>query len=274
MGRSKQFETEPSLEAIKQSKRCKSVMPAGTQLTENYANMNTDKLIKHVKTRVWRALLAFGLSVRTISRGFLRKNGVLKLGVISVLIYALFSTNFGTQTNTAAQKTKDKASLTALSLLNDAAPVAVDELAEQQARAYIERYAPIAVAEMKRYGIPASISLAQGLVESRAGLSTLAKRNQNHFGMKCFSRKCKKGHCSNHTDDTHKDFFRVFKSPWDSWRAHSQMLAAGRYTVLQKHGSDYKAWANGLRELGYATDKKYDTKLIGMIERYQLNQYD
>lgn len=78
---------------------------------------------------------------------------------------------------------------------------------EKAAPGYIERFAPIAVQEMEKYGIPASISLAQGLLESRAGTSKLAVQTNNHFGLKCFSRGCKKGHCKNFTDDTHKDFF-------------------------------------------------------------------
>ena len=127
---------------------------------------------------------------------------------------------------------------------------------------------------MRKFGVPASISLAQGLIESRAGSSKLAKTNNNHFGMKCFSRKCKKGHCSNFTDDTHKDFFRIFDNAWDSWRAHSQMISTGRYAKLKKYGHDYRKWANGLKSVGYATDRNYAEKLIGVIEKYNLNRFD
>ncbi len=127
---------------------------------------------------------------------------------------------------------------------------------------------------MEKYGIPASISLAQGLIESRAGSSKLAVNNNNHFGIKCFSRHCRKGHCTNFTDDTHKDFFRKFPSPWESWRAHSQLLSSGRYTKLRKNGRDYRKWAYGLKSIGYATDRTYAEKLIGIIERYELYKYD
>lgn len=157
---------------------------------------------------------------------------------------------------------------------NEAAPVAADELLRAQSLDYIERYKKIARGEMEKYGIPASISLAQGLIESRAGTSKLAVNNNNHFGMKCFAKNCGKGHCSNFTDDSHKDFFRKFKSPWESWRAHSQLLASGRYARLKRHGRDYRAWANGLQSVGYATDRAYAKKLIGIIERYDLHQYD
>jgi flagellum-specific peptidoglycan hydrolase FlgJ len=157
---------------------------------------------------------------------------------------------------------------------NEAAPVSASELYEEQVRDYVQRFAPIAQKEMNQFGIPASISLAQGLIESRAGTSKLAVSNNNHFGIKCFSRRCKKGHCSNFTDDTHKDFFRKFPSPWESWREHSKLLAGGRYKRLQQYGRDYRKWAYGLESVGYATDRTYAEKLVGMIERYRLNQYD
>ncbi|HFB99492.1 MAG TPA: mannosyl-glycoprotein endo-beta-N-acetylglucosamidase [Phaeodactylibacter sp.] len=140
---------------------------------------------------------------------------------------------------------------------------------------YIKRYADVAVAEMNKYGIPASITLAQGLLESDAGESRLAIKNNNHFGVKCFSKKCKKGHCANFTDDTHKDFFRKYKNVWDSFRAHSILLQGKRYRSLKKlKSNDYKGWARGLKKAGYATDKKYAEKLILIIETLELNTYD
>ena len=150
---------------------------------------------------------------------------------------------------------------------------------EQEVRdrqeAYVKQFAEIAQAEMKKYGIPASITLAQGIVETNAGISRLATDNNNHFGIKCFSRKCKKGHCSNFSDDTHKDFFRKYKSVWASYRAHSQLLTAKRYQPLFKHElTDYKNWAHGLKKAGYATDRRYAQKLINIIEDLELYRYD
>lgn len=145
---------------------------------------------------------------------------------------------------------------------------------EKKQLAYIKRFAKVAQSEMQRYGIPASIKLAQGLIESNAGESPLSRKNNNHFGMKCFSKHCKKGHCSNFTDDSHKDFFRRYNSAWESYRAHSLMLQGKRYKHLQKLGVDYKAWAFGLKKAGYATDKKYAQKLIHLIENLGLQQYD
>lgn len=145
----------------------------------------------------------------------------------------------------------------------------------QKQQDYINKYASIAKREMEKYGIPASITLAQGLLESNAGDSRLALNNNNHFGVKCFSRTCKKGHCSNFTDDTHKDFFRKYNSVADSYRAHSLLLQAPRYRKLKKYGrKDYTNWAYGLKSAGYATDPHYAKKLINTIRQLKLTQYD
>lgn len=143
-------------------------------------------------------------------------------------------------------------------------------------RNYLTRFAPVAVAEMEKFGIPASITLAQGLLESNAGMSKLARSTNNHFGIKCFSRRCAKGHCMNFTDDTHKDFFRKYPNPWGSFLAHSLFLKnSERYEKLFKlPQDDYKGWARGLSKAGYATDKKYGEKLIAIIQNLGLNKFD
>ena len=140
---------------------------------------------------------------------------------------------------------------------------------------YVKRFEKVARAEMKKYGIPASISLAQGLLESNAGESRLARKNNNHFGIKCFSKNCQSGHCSNFTDDHHKDFFRKYRSAWESYRAHSLLLQSKRYkSLLDLNPRDYKGWAKGLKKAGYATDRHYAEKLIELIESLRLHQYD
>jgi len=140
--------------------------------------------------------------------------------------------------------------------------------------AYIERFEKVAIAEMTKFGIPASIQMAQALVESGAGKSKLATKNNNHFGIKCFSKKCKKGHCANFSDDHHKDFFRQYPTAWESWRDHSKFIVEGKYKDLLPHRDDYKAWANGLSKHGYATDPAYADKLIAAIELYDLQELD
>jgi flagellum-specific peptidoglycan hydrolase FlgJ len=158
--------------------------------------------------------------------------------------------------------------------INEYAPVSADKLDKYSSKDYIKRFKDVAISEMIKYGVPASITLAQGLVESRAGNSRLAVQNNNHFGIKCFSKKCAKGHCTNHFDDNHKDFFRKYDSTWESFRAHSTLLENSRYKKLKSYKKDYKKWAKGLKEAGYATDKKYDKKIIKTIEKYKLYQYD
>jgi flagellum-specific peptidoglycan hydrolase FlgJ len=158
--------------------------------------------------------------------------------------------------------------------INEYAPISADKLDRYSPEDYIKRFKDMAISEMKKYGVPASITLAQGLVESRAGNSRLAVQNNNHFGIKCFSKKCAKGHCTNHFDDNHKDFFRKYKSTWESFRAHSSLLQKDRYKKLKSYKKDYKKWAKGLKEAGYATDKKYDQKIIKTIKKYKLYQYD
>ena len=138
---------------------------------------------------------------------------------------------------------------------------------------YVKRFAKVAQGEMHKYGIPASITLAQGLLESNAGKSPLANKYNNHFGIKCFSKKCKKGHCSNFSDDSHKDFFRNYPTAWESYRAHSEFLQRNRYKHLLKETS-YKTWAHGLVKAGYATDQQYGHKLIRLIEDLELYRYD
>ncbi len=140
---------------------------------------------------------------------------------------------------------------------------------------YVKQYATYAQSEMKKHGIPASITLAQGLLESDAGESRLAVDNNNHFGIKCFSKTCKRGHCSNYTDDSHKDFFRKFKNPGESFKAHSELLQKERYQFLYNYKrTDYVSWARGLKNAGYATDPDYDSKLINLIRELDLHDYD
>lgn len=148
------------------------------------------------------------------------------------------------------------------------------EIPIEEAQAlYIEKWASLAQQQQKKWNIPASITLAQGLLESSAGKSPLAQQNNNHFGIKCFSSNCKKGHCSNFTDDSHKDFFRIFKSVEESFDAHAQVLQKDRYQKAFKC-QNVECWATALKEAGYATDPAYATKLMRIIKRHKLEKYD
>lgn len=139
---------------------------------------------------------------------------------------------------------------------------------------YIARYGNLAVDQMKKYGIPASITLAQGLLESDAGRSTLAVKCNNHFGIKCHSDWT--GRKMYHDDDARQECFRCYSDADDSYRDHSLFLVNGsRYHSLFKLSvTDYKGWAKGLKAAGYATSPTYADKLIEIIERYGLDRYD
>jgi len=138
---------------------------------------------------------------------------------------------------------------------------------------YIERYKAIAIAEMNQYGIPASITLAQGLLESGSGNSPLATQANNHFGIKCTSSWSGKTILKD--DDQSNECFRVYKSPEDSFRDHSEFLKRTRYMFLfDLAKNDYVGWAKGLKKAGYATNPSYPDLLISLIERYSLHQYD
>ncbi|MGL5273662.1 MAG: glucosaminidase domain-containing protein [Phocaeicola sp.] len=139
---------------------------------------------------------------------------------------------------------------------------------------YINQYKDIAISEMKRYHIPASITLAQGLLESGAGKSQLAARSNNHFGIKCGSDW--KGRTVRHTDDAPNECFRAYKHPRESYEDHSKFLVSrSRYSALFKLKiTDYKGWAHGLKKAGYATDPRYAYRLIDLIELYSLHKYD
>ncbi len=150
--------------------------------------------------------------------------------------------------------------------------------------AYLQSYADVAKAEMRRTGIPASIKLAQGMLESDYGRSALANKANNHFGIKCGNDWDGKSYYIKDDDyskqgDLLKSCFRVFESPMESYIAHSEFITnpkkAYRYgSLFELPVDDYTAWAYGLKNAGYATDSKYPEKLIFIIEKYNLHQYD
>ncbi len=139
---------------------------------------------------------------------------------------------------------------------------------------YINKYSAVAVSEMQRTGIPASITLAQGMLESGYGRSSLATKGNNHFGIKCHSTWT--GAKIYHDDNRRNECFRAYGSALESYRDHSEFLVNGsRYSELFKLSkTDYRGWAHGLKKAGYATDPKYAHLLIGKIEEYGLHAYD
>ena len=162
----------------------------------------------------------------------------------------------------------------AILTLASSSPIKAQEKTLNDSEKYVMQYSVIAVEQMERHGIPASITLAQGLLESGAGKSKLATEANNHFGIKADSRWS--GSTYSHLDNGNWHKFRVYKSAEKSYEDHSLFLVGNsRYSALFKlDRTDYKGWARGLKNAYYAEDREYDKKLIGIIERYGLHKYD
>jgi LysM repeat protein len=160
--------------------------------------------------------------------------------------------------------------LTVVVILGCSLFAAAQNLSAEQ---YIEQYKDLAIREMKRMGVPAAITLAQGLLETESGNSVLLKKSNNHFGIKCKTNWT--GNGVSHDDDATGECFRTYKDAEDSYRDHSNFLRGNdRYAFLFKlNPADYKSWAYGLKKAGYATNPKYPAILIRHIEQYNLQQY-
>jgi len=142
-----------------------------------------------------------------------------------------------------------------------------------QYQQYIDQYKDIAIEQMLKYQVPASITLAQGILESGCGRSALTRSSNNHFGIKCHGWK---GATVYHNDDRTGECFRAYASAFDSFEDHSKFLKEGkRYqSLFRLKRTDFKGWANGLRKAGYATDPNYPSLLINLIQLYKLYEFD
>ncbi|MCQ2225804.1 MAG: glucosaminidase domain-containing protein [Paludibacteraceae bacterium] len=166
-----------------------------------------------------------------------------------------------------------KFSFTIIALLTLASSISAATKKLQVNIDYINRYSQIAVEKMREHRIPASITLAQGILESGAGQSELAKKSNNHFGIKCHNDWT--GERVYHDDDEKQECFRKYSKPELSYEDHSQFLKKKRYeSLFELNVTDYKGWAKGLKACGYATAKDYAERLIDLIETYDLQQYD
>ncbi|MGV6945986.1 glucosaminidase domain-containing protein [Sphingobacterium kyonggiense] len=191
----------------------------------------------------------------------------MKKVALASLILALFFVSCGTKRGTVLKHPHGKTNTPTASRPGNKGATSTSGLT------YIERYKSIAIEEMNKYGIPASIKLAQAILESGNGNSDLALRANNHFGIKCGGTW--NGKSVTKSDDNPNDCFRVYDNPEQSFRDHSQFLLRKRYEKLfQLSKNDYKGWARGLKDAGYATNPRYPQLLIDLIERYNLQQYD
>ncbi|UYW00566.1 glucosaminidase domain-containing protein [Flavobacterium agricola] len=175
-------------------------------------------------------------------------------------------------TQSTSSSTKNNVDTDSKTVVIESAPT--QSTAKNSVTDYIESYKHIAIDNMKTHKIPASITMAQGILESGSGNGTLAQKANNHFGIKCHSGWT--GASVRHDDDAAQECFRKYNDPAESYRDHSLFLTTrSRYNNLFKLDIyDYKAWARGLKAAGYATDPKYPDKLISLIERYNLQELD
>lgn len=172
-----------------------------------------------------------------------------------------------------AQKTYRKSTSIIQCIHQDRSLKGLSEREKKRVR-YIRRFHKTAIEERKQFGIPASIKLAQGILESQQGTSTLTRKYKNHFGIKCSSKEpsC---NCAVYADDKPDDRFKIYSNDWTSFRDHSLFLQKKRYKKLYAIPvSDYVNWAKGLKKAGYATDPHYATKLIQIIESLELYRFD
>ncbi|WP_411895860.1 glucosaminidase domain-containing protein [Winogradskyella sp. A2] len=199
--------------------------------------------------------------------------------VLRILVLTLFIFGCGPKKGIVTKKKDDKEKTTEVvvsdssSEKDDATDKEIVSKPPSSVDAYISKYASIAKAEMQESKVPASITLAQGILESGSGKGRLAVEANNHFGIKCHGWKGAKIY---HDDDRSQECFRKYQKAELSYRDHSEFLTGRkRYEKLfQLRPNDYKGWAKGLRAAGYATDRKYPQKLISLIERYELYNYD
>ncbi len=200
--------------------------------------------------------------------------------IISILFLAILLASCGGGRK-ASQVSKHKPKSTPRMVINqgkiedkskDSTPK-ITQIEFTNTETYILYFKDVAIQKMKEFNIPASITLAQGVLESNSGKSELAFKSNNHFGIKCHEWT---GERVYHDDDEKGECFRKYPDPKQSYEDHSLFLTSrSRYAPLFKlKKSDYKAWARGLKNAGYATDKKYPDKLITIIEKYRLDRYD
>ena len=199
----------------------------------------------------------------------------MRIKFFTILLVTLFLTSCGSKKKlVSTKKPSEKEVVIKNETPRETIPVIKKPVSTDIKQNYIDQYSDIAIEEMLKYNIPASITLAQGILESSSGKSELTLKSNNHFGIKC--HKNWKGGKTYHDDDEKGECFRVYKNPVYSFRDHSLFLyGRKRYiNLFDLKITNYKGWARGLQKAGYATDKKYPNKLIKIIEDYRLYEYD
>lgn len=204
-----------------------------------------------------------------------------KVSLVLIFLYLFFQKDMSLQVNTndptsftSGDKNASELSMTsfaqAASISNKGISPRTVSLRDQDVKSYINRFSKVAIVEMRKYNIPASIKMGQALLASHAGQNTLAKNYNNHFGTVCIEgNNCKDLEVGHQTVQVSN-----YRSAWKSWRAHSEILSSDSYSELKKYGKNYKRWAKGLEQMGYGNNNNYSQQLIQIIESYQLYQLD
>ena len=210
---------------------------------------------------------------KSFFKGFLKQNKTLIFVVISIAFSAYFIDKTANKIIDAIERQDtnfvDTTQKNIMDINSNGESTQIERGNEDDI-AYIEKYKHLAIEQMERFNIPASIKMAQALLESGAGKSRLARETNNHFGIKCWKKNCG----FNMHDDDPDDQFTIYSSVEESYQKHTEFLLKPRYLHLWEHGMDYRSWALGLKASGYATDKKYAEKLISLIDLYELDKLD
>jgi hypothetical protein len=226
--------------------------------------IQNSKLLPLIRNKLAEKLM-FGYSLKPTVYSYMRKLLHFVITPLAGIILCSCTTHKATLSNHVAHKNNIK--------IQRDRKAAIDSYKTFTTQEYIDRFKTIAVQEMNTYGIPASITLAQGLFESGTGNGELARVANNHFGIKCNSEWTGQNYYKD--DDNINDCFRVYNNPEESYRDHSEFLKRKRYAKLfELDKNDYVGWANGLKEAGYATNPKYPQLIINVIQKYNLDQYD
>lgn len=226
------------------------------------------ELFRQIALKFSKLYVAFKYQVYKFLASFLEGLQLpwFKLGLAALAVFIIlkkdvqFSVNMRSPLSMAADQDEQKPGTDEMGLAQTVgwhkgqpSVIAPDELDEARVKAYVRRFTKVAVAEMEKYGMPASVKMAQGILESWAGEHPATRKNNNHFGSLLTGT--------------------AYNSAWENWRAHSQLLKES-YPELFILGKSYKKWARGLEKAGYSPDKKYSRKLVDIIEKYQLYLLD
>ncbi len=203
-----------------------------------------------------------------------------RLALVALFLYAFFQKDLQFNINLGAPNTLSEEATTATSKLmvggfsqaakHTTPKNAVVNLRDEAVEAYINRFKRVAIVEMEKFNIPASIKMGQALLASHAGTNSLAKQYNNHFAITCIDG----ANCENFQVGNQSAMIKTYQSAWESWRNHSQLLSTSKYASLKWYKKNYKKWAKGLETAGFSQANNYSEQLIQVIEKYQLYQLD